>query len=99
MSQRKEKYNRANGANVLNLGVRLTLVEADLLGLQEEHEQMLRKMRDERLEKLRLSRAVNELRMEAAKREVSHQRIRLLCGSATVIMALILASCKLFGVI
>ena len=99
MSQRKEKYNRANSANVLNLGVRLTLVEADLLGLQEEHERMLRKMRDERLEKLRLSRAVNELRMEAAKREVSHQRIRLLCGSVTVIMVLILASCKLFGVI
>lgn len=97
MSQRNAKTLRRIDRSNTNLCLRMARLEADVRELQAGYGQLVHQVRSNRANSQSMSRELSIVSTEQRKRTVSRRRIGLLASSAAVIICLIGASLRIFG--
>lgn len=97
MSQKSAKAIRRIDRSNTNLCLRMARLEADVRELQAGYGQLVHQVRSNRANSQSMSRELSFVSHEQRKRALSRQRIGLLVGSAAVIICLIGASLRIFG--
>lgn len=97
MSQRNAKALRRIDRSNTNLCLRMARLEADVYELQAGYGRLVHQVRSNRANSQSMSRELSFVSHEQRKRMVSRRRIGLLVGSAAVIICLISASLRIFG--
>lgn len=97
MSQKSAKALRRIDRSNSNLCLRMVQLEADVRELQVGYGWLVHQVRSNRANSRSMSRELSIVSHEQRKRMVSRRRIGLLVGSAAVIICLIGASLRIFG--
>lgn len=97
MSQRNVKAIRRIDRSNTNLCLRMARLEADVYELQADRDWLVHQVRSNRANSQSMSRELSFVSREQRKRALSRRRIGLLVGSAAVIICLIGASLRIFG--
>lgn len=97
MSQRNAKTLRRIDRSNTNLCLRMARLEADVYELQAGYGRLVHQVRSNRASSRSMSRELSIVSYEQRKRELSRRRIGLLVGSAVIIICLIGASLRIFG--
>lgn len=97
MSQRNAKALRRIDRSNTNLCLHMARLEADVYELQAGYERLVHQVRSNRANSQSMSRELSFVSHEQRKRALSRRRIGLLVGSAAVIICLISASLRIFG--
>lgn len=97
MSQRSAKAIRRIDQSNTNLCLCMARLEADVYELQADRDWLVHQVRSNRANSRSMSRELSIVSHEQRKRMVSRRRIGLLVGSAAVIICLIGASLRIFG--
>ena len=97
MSQKSAKALRRIDRSNSNLCLRMVQLEADVRELQVGYGRLVHQVRSNRANSRSMSRELAIVSHEQRKRMVSRRRIGLLVGSAAVIICLIGASLRIFG--
>lgn len=99
MSQKSAKTLRRIDRSNTNLCLRMARLEADVRELQAGYGQLVHQVRRDRTNNQSMSRELLIVSHEQRKRTVSRRRIGLLASSAGIIICLIGASLRIFGVL
>lgn len=99
MSQRSAKALRRIDRNNMNLCLRMARLEADVYELQANRDWLVHQVHRNRANSQSMSRELSIVSHEQRKRTVSRRRIGLLASSAGIIICLIGASLRIFGVL
>lgn len=97
MSQKSAKALRRIDRSNSNLCLRMVQLEADVRELQVGYGRLVHQVRSNRANSRSMSRELSIVSHKQRKRMVSRRRIGLLVGSAAVIICLIGASLRIFG--
>lgn len=97
MSQRNAKTLRRIDRSNTNLCLRMARLEADVYELQADRDWLVHQVRSNHANSQSMSRELSFVSREQRKRALSRQRINLLVGWAAVIICLIGASLRIFG--
>lgn len=97
MSQRSAKAIRRIDRSNTNLCLRMARLEADVRELQAGYGQLVHQVRSNHANSRSMSRELSFVSHEQRKRTVSRRRIGLLASSAGIIICLIGASLRIFG--
>ena len=97
MSQRNAKTLRRIDRSNTNLCLRMARLEADVYELQADRDWLVHQVRSNHANSQRMSRELSIVSTEQRKRMVSRRRIGLLASSTGIIICLIGASLRIFG--